>query len=314
MARAFVFPGQGSQAVGMGKELAEASPVAREVFEEIDEALQQRLSRLMFEGPEDELRLTANAQPALMAVSLATLRVLEREGGMATPRAAKFVAGHSLGEYSALCAAGALPLPEAARLLRRRGQAMQEAVPVGVGAMAALLGLELDAAREVAETARQGQVCDCANDNAPGQVVISGPTAALEGAAASLKAAGAKRVLPLRVSAAFHSPAMRAVAPDLAAAIAATALGELRVPVIANVDAAMHTRMSDFPGLLERQVWSPVRWVAVMRCAAGEGATRFIEFGAGSVLSALAKRILPDARASAVSDPATLEEALSVLR
>lgn len=302
---AWLFPGQGSQAVGMGQALAERYSAAARVFEEANEALGFDLRALCWNGPQAELDLTINAQPALLTTSIAALRAAQEAGLADVPVCA---AGHSLGEFSALVAADGFALADALRLVRRRGELMQAAGPAG--GMAAVLGLDGDAvARAIA-----GSGMVVANDNAPGQVVISGPVAALEAVTAALKTAGAKRVLPLRVSAAFHSPAMRAVAPDLAAAIAATALGELRVPVIANVDAAMHTRMSDFPRLLESQVWSPVRWVAVMRCAAGEGATRFIEFGAGSVLSGLAKRILPEARAAAVSDPATLEEALSVVR
>ena len=305
MSVAWLFPGQGSQAVGMGRALAERHPAAARVFDEANEALGFDLRALCWNGPQAELDLTINAQPALLTTSIAALRAAEAAGLGGPPACA---AGHSLGEFSALVAAGGFALADALRLVRRRGELMQAADPAG--GMAAVLGLDGDAV----ERAIAGTGMVVANDNAPGQVVISGPTHALDGATLALRAAGAKRVLPLRVSAAFHSPAMRAVAPDLAAAIATTPLHELRAPVIANVDAAMHTRMSDFPGLLEKQVWSPVRWVAVMRCAAGEGATRFIEFGAGSVLSGLAKRILPEARAAAVSDPATLEEALSVVR
>jgi len=313
MARAFVFPGQGSQAVGMGKELAEASAAAREVFEEIDEALQQRLSRLMFEGPEDELRLTANAQPALMAVSLATLRVLEREGGMATPRAAKFVAGHSLGEYSALCAAGALPLPEAARLLRRRGQAMQEAVPVGVGAMAALLGLELDAAREVAEAARQGQVCDCANDNAPGQVVVSGDKAAVERAVELAKDKGGRRSILLPVSAPFHCALMKPAADAMAAALADVTLHPLAVPLVANVTAAATVDPAEVRRLLVEQVTAMVRWRESVLFMKAQDVDTLVELGAGKVLTGLARRIDKDVQGVAVNGPKDVEAFLKTL-
>jgi len=313
MARAFVFPGQGSQAVGMGKELAEASAAAREVFEEIDEALQQRLSRLMFEGPEDELRLTANAQPALMAVSLATLRVLEREGGMATPRAAKFVAGHSLGEYSALCAAGALPLPEAARLLRRRGQAMQEAVPVGVGAMAALLGLELDAAREVAEAARQGQLCDCANDNAPGQVVVSGDKAAVERAVELAKDKGGRRSILLPVSAPFHCALMKPAADAMAAALADVTLHPLAVPLVANVTAAATVDPAEVRRLLVEQVTAMVRWRESVLFMKAQDVDTLVELGAGKVLTGLARRIDKDVQGVAVNGPKDVEAFLKTL-
>lgn len=313
MARAFVFPGQGSQAVGMGKELAEASAVAREVFDEIDEALQQRLSRLMFQGPEDELRLTANAQPALMAVSLAALRVLEREGGMSTPRAAKFVAGHSLGEYSALCAAGALPLSETARLLRRRGEAMQQAVPVGVGAMAALLGLELDAAREVAEAARQGQVCDCANDNAPGQVVVSGDRAAVERAVELAKAKGGRRSILLPVSAPFHCALMKPAADVMESALADVALHPLAVPLVANVTASATVDPGEVRRLLVEQVTAMVRWRESVLFMRAQDVDTLVELGAGKVLTGLARRIDKDVQGVAVNGPKDVEAFLKTL-
>ena len=313
MARAFVFPGQGSQAVGMGKELAEASAVAREVFEEVDEALQLRLSRLMFQGPEDELRLTANAQPALMAVSLAALRVLERDGGVALPRAVKFVAGHSLGEYSALCAAGALPLAEAARLLRRRGQAMQEAVPVGVGAMAALLGLELDAAREVAEAARQGQVCDCANDNAPGQVVVSGDKAAVERAVEFAKEKGGRRSILLPVSAPFHCALMQPAADAMEAALAEVAIRPPAVPVVANVTAAAVSDPGEMRRLLVEQVTAMVRWRESVLYMKSQDVDTLVELGAGKVLTGLVRRIDKEVNGLAVNGPQDVEAFLKTI-
>ncbi len=313
MARAFVFPGQGSQAVGMGKELAEASAAARDVFNEIDEALELRLSRLMFEGPEDELRLTANAQPALMAVSLAVLRVLEREGGVSLPRAAKFVAGHSLGEYSALCAAGALPLAETARLLRRRGQAMQEAVPVGVGAMAALLGLELEAAREVAEAARQGQVCDCANDNAPGQVVVSGDRAAVERALELAKAKGGRRSIMLPVSAPFHCALMKPAADVMEAALREVAIGPPAVPVVANVVASAVSDPAEIRRLLVEQVTAMVRWRECVLYMKAQDVDALVELGAGAVLTGLTRRIDKEVSGMAVSGPRDVEALLKIL-
>ena len=238
MVRAFVFPGQGSQAVGMGQALAEAEPTAREVFQEVDDALGQNLSRLMFQGPEEELVLTENAQPALMALSVAVLRVLEKQGGVDLNDAAAFVAGHSLGEYSALTAAGALALSDTARLLKRRGQAMQTAVPVGVGAMAAVLGVDLDLVREVAEAAAEGQVCDVANDNANGQVVVSGNKEAVERAVELAKDKGGRRSILLPVSAPFHCALMQPAADVMAEALEKTEIGVPRVPLVANVTAS----------------------------------------------------------------------------
>lgn len=303
---AWLFPGQGSQEVGMGRSLAERYPAAARTFEEADRALGLRLSALCWEGPPEELDRTVNAQPALLCASIAALRAAEEVLGRLEDPAV--VLGHSLGEFTALVAAGALALPDALRLVRRRGELMQ-AADAG-GGMAAVIGLDAAAI----ELALAGTGVVVANDNAPGQVVVSGPTDALERAAAPLRQAGARRVIPLRVSAAFHSPAMRPVAPDLAAAIAATPFSALRHTVIANVDAEPHEHARDFPALLERQVWSPVRWAASVRRASGEGATTFVEFGPGSVLTGLVKRILPDAGTANVSDPATLEEAAAVLR
>lgn len=313
MARAFVFPGQGSQAVGMGKELAEASAVAREVFEEVDEALKQRLSRLMFQGPEEELRLTENAQPALMAVGIAVLRVLEREGGISLPRAAKFVAGHSLGEYTALCAAGALPLAETARLLRRRGKAMQEAVPVGQGAMAALLGLELEQAREVAEAARQGQVCDCANDNAPGQVVVSGDKAAVERAVELAKEKGGRRSIMLPVSAPFHCALMKPAADEMAAALQDVAIRPPALPLIANVTAAPVIDPAEIRRLLVEQVTAMVRWRESVLYMKEQDVDTLVELGAGKVLTGLARRIDKDVNGIAINGPADVEAFLKTL-
>ena len=302
---AWLFPGQGSQQIGMGKALAETFDDARRTFDEANAALGFDLRALCWAGPEDELARTANAQPAILTASIAALRAA-RARGLAEDGV--ILAGHSLGEFTALVAGGALAFADALRLVRKRGELMQAAD--ASGGMAAVLGLDAEAV----DGAIRGTGVVVANDNAPGQIVVSGPLAALPEATERLKAAGAKRVLPLKVSGAFHSPAMRAVAHDLARAIAATPFATLRHPVIANVDAQPHDDARDFPALLVRQVHSPVQWVASMRRAAGEGATTFVEFGAGSVLTGLVKRILPDARTANVSDPATLEEALPVVR
>ena len=303
MRTAWLFPGQGSQIVGMGKALAGAYPIATRTYEEASEAIGLDLRALCFDGPQAELDRTANAQPAILTTSIAAVRVALEEGLAADD---PLCLGHSLGEFSALVAAGALTLADAVLLVRRRGELMQQADPSG--GMAAVIGLDAD----VVARAIEGTGLVVANDNAPGQVVISGPLAAFAAATTPLKAAGAKRVLPLRVSTAFHSPAMRSVVPELAKAIAATPFSELRYTVIANVDAEPHEHARDFPALLERQVWSPVRWVASMRRAHGEGATHFAEFGAGAVLAGLAKRIVPGCTTANVSDPASLEEALRV--
>ena len=285
----------------MGKALSEAFPAAVRTYDEAGEAIGLDLRSLCFDGPQEDLDRTANAQPAILTTSVAALRVALEEG---LPADDPLCLGHSLGEFSALVAAGALTLPDAVRLVRRRGQLMQQADPSG--GMAAVIGLDADVVARCIE----GTGLVVANDNAPGQVVISGPLDRFVAATAALKAAGAKRVLPLRVSAAFHSPAMRPVAPLLAKAIAATPFSELRYTVIANVDAEPHEHARDFPALLEKQVWSPVRWVASMRRASAEGATHFVELGAGNVLAGLAKRIVPDVTTANVSDPASLEEAL----
>ncbi|HKY52157.1 MAG TPA: ACP S-malonyltransferase [Candidatus Limnocylindria bacterium] len=303
---AWLFPGQGSQTVGMGRELAERYRGAARAYEEASDAIDVDLRKLCWEGPQSELDRTANTQPALLTASVAALRAAEEAaGGLPEPVVAM---GHSLGEFTALVAAGGLALGDAARLVRRRGELMQNADPSG--GMLAVIGLDAVAIAKAID----GTGIVVANDNAPGQVVISGPTAAFERATAALKDAGAKRVIPLRTSAAFHSPAMRPVGPELAEAINVTRFSALRYRVVANVDARVHEHAADFPTLLEKQVWSPVQWVACMRRAAGEGATAFVEFGPGNVLTGLAKRILPDARTANVSDAKTLEEALPVLR
>ena len=304
---AFTFPGQGSQAVGMGKDLAASFPEARAVFQEVDEALNQRLSAIMFEGSDDILRLTENAQPALMAVSLAVLRVLESRGIRLADHAA-FVAGHSLGEYSALCAAGALSVSDTARLLKTRGQAMQKAVPVGHGAMAALLGLDLASARAVAEEAGQGEICDVANDNAPGQVVVSGATAAIERAVEIAKGRGAKRALLLPVSAPFHCALMQPAAEAMQEALAEVQMQAPVVPLVANVLAAPISDPAEIRQRLVEQVTGVVRWTESVTWLTGEGGvTHLAELGSGKVLTGLAKRINPEATAVAVNTPADID-------
>ncbi len=305
--RALVFPGQGSHEVGMGRELSAAFAAARDTFAEVDDALKQHLSRLMFEGPESELMLTANAQPALMAASLAVLRVLTREGGFEVKRGARFVAGHSLGEFSALAAADALTLPYAARVLKRRGLAMQRAVPVGEGAMAALLGLELDEARKVAAAAAEGQVCECANDNGPGQVVVSGATAAVERAIAIAAGRGARRSILLPVSAPFHCALMAPAAREMEEALSQVELREPIVPLVANVTAAPVQDPDEIRSLLVRQVTELVRWrecVLAMRAAQVE---EIVELGAGRVLAGLAKRIDRSLSTVSLGTPADID-------
>ncbi|HLV82318.1 MULTISPECIES: ACP S-malonyltransferase [Devosia] len=305
--RAFTFPGQGSQAVGMGKDLAAAYHEARLVFQEVDEALGQRLSAIMFEGPDDILRLTENAQPALMAVSLAVVRVLEARGIRLADHAA-YVAGHSLGEYSALCAAGSFSLSDAARLLKTRGQAMQKAVPVGHGAMAALLGLDLPTARAVAAEAAGDDVCDVANDNAPGQVVISGATAAVERALEIAKARGAKRALLLPVSAPFHCSLMQPAAEAMAAALAEVTVNAPVVPLVANVLATPISDPDEIRQRLVEQVTGVVRWTESVTWLTGAGGvTHLAELGTGKVLTGLAKRINGEAIATAVGTPADID-------
>jgi [acyl-carrier-protein] S-malonyltransferase len=291
--RAFVFPGQGSQKVGMGVELAEASPAAREVFEEVDDALGQKLSVLMRDGPDDQLTLTANAQPAIMANSIAVLRVLEKEGGIALADKADFVAGHSLGEYTALCAAGAFSLADTARLLKLRGTAMQAAVPVGIGAMCALLGADIDKATALAEASAEGEVCTVANDNDPGQVVLSGHTAAIERAIAQAKDFGIKRGMALPVSAPFHCPLMQAAADAMAEALERTPPGTLRVALFANVTAALVTDPAEVRRLLVEQVTGRVRWRESVLAMAEAGVEEFVELG-GKVLGPMISRTLVD--------------------
>lgn len=287
--RAFIFPGQGSQAVGMGKALAEASPTARAVFQEVDEALGQHLFRLMCDGPESELTLTENAQPAIMANAIATLRVLETEGGVRLSEKCNFVAGHSLGEYSALCAAGALPLSVTAALLKLRGRAMQAAVPVGIGAMAALLGADIEKAEALAEAAAQGETCTVANDNDPSQVVISGHKGAIDRAIELAKDHGIKRGILLPVSAPFHCPLMQPAADEMQSALATTTIHAPLVPLFANVTAAAVSEPDVIVAQLVQQVTGRVRWRESAIAMAETGVTHFVEFG-GKVLSPMVKR------------------------
>ena len=305
--RAFTFPGQGSQSVGMGKDLAAAYPEARAVFQEVDEALGQPLSAIMFEGSDDILRLTENAQPALMAVSMAIIRVLEAKGVRLADHAA-YVAGHSLGEYSALAAAGTFSLADTARLLKTRGQAMQKAVPVGHGTMAALLGLDLATAREVAAEAAQGDVCDVANDNAPGQVVVSGATAAVERAVEIAKTRGARRALLLPVSAPFHCALMQPAADAMQTALAEVAMNAPVVPLVANVLATPISDPAEIRQRLVEQVTGVVRWTESVTWLTGPGGvTHLTELGTGKVLTGLAKRINAEAVANAVGSPADID-------
>jgi [acyl-carrier-protein] S-malonyltransferase len=312
MTTAFTFPGQGSQAVGMGKALAEAVPAARAVFEEVDAALGQKLSALMWDGPEAELTLTENAQPALMAVSLAALRALEAEGVRIGGTVA-YVAGHSLGEYSALAAAGSLTIADAARLLRIRGRAMQAAVPVGEGAMAALLGLDFATATEVAAAAAENEVCQAANDNADGQVVVSGSKAAVERAVALAKARGAKRAMLLNVSAPFHCALMQPAADAMAAALAEVDLKAPIVPLVANVLAAPINDPADIRRRLVEQVTGTVRWRESVQWLAANGVTRLVEIGSGKVLTGLVKRIADGVEGLAVNTPDDVAKAAAAL-
>lgn len=299
--RAFIFPGQGSQSVGMGQALAAASPVAREVFQEVDEALGQHLFKLMTEGPEADLTLTENAQPAIMAHAIAVLRVMEREGGMRLADKADFVAGHSLGEYTALCAAEAIDLATTARLLKTRGRAMQAAVPVGEGAMAAVLGADRDKAQAIADAAAEGEVCTVANDNDPSQVVISGAKAAVERALPLAKEMGAKRAILLPVSAPFHCPLMQPAADVMADALGAVAVQAPLVPLYANVTAAPVADAQTIKALLVEQVTGMVRWRESVVAMVDAGVTDFVEVG-GKVLGPMVKRSAPDATtASAIS-------------
>ena len=310
---AFIFPGQGSQAVGMGRELAAAFPAAREVFQEVDDALRQKLSKLMFEGPGEALTLTQNAQPALMAVSLAALRAMESQGGWTLKQRVALVAGHSLGEYSALAACGSLGLADCARLLRYRGEAMQRAVPAGEGAMAALLGAELETVHDICAEAAEGEVVQVANDNGGGQVVISGHYAAVERAVGLAKTRGVRRAMLLPVSAPFHCALMAPAAEAMAAALAETAIAPPAVPLIANVTAAKVTQPADIIRLLVEQVTGTVRWRESVLQAVAMGVDGFVELGAGKVLSGLVRRIAPDAWAAAAGTPAEVEAVLKTI-
>ncbi len=314
---AFIFPGQGSQAVGMGRDLAAAFAPARQVFEEVDEVLKQKLSKLMFEGPAEELTLTENAQPALMAVSLAVLRVLQAEGGVSLKEKAALVAGHSLGEYAALAAADAFSVADTARLLKLRGQAMQRAVPAGLGAMAALLGVEMDAAREICAEAEMGpegrEIVSAANDNGGGQVVISGHKAAVDRAIEIAKGKGVKRAMLLPVSAPFHCALMAPAADAMAEAFANTPPRTPVVPLVANVTAQKVSDPNLIRDLLVQQVTATVRWRESVQEMAALGVTNFVELGSGKVLAGLVKRIAPDATAISAGSPADIEALLKVL-
>jgi len=308
--RAFVFPGQGSQKVGMGAELAEASPAAREVIEEVDDALGQKLSAIMREGPDDVLTLTENAQPAIMANAIAVLRVLEKEGGISLAEKADFVAGHSLGEYTALCASGAFSLADTARLLKLRGNAMQAAVPVGVGAMCALLGADIEKATRLAEAAAQGEICTVANDNDPGQVVLSGHKSAIERAIAMVKLFDIKRGMALPVSAPFHCPLMQPAADAMAEALEKTQPGTLRVALFANVTAAIVTDPDEVRRLLVEQVTGRVRWRESAIAMKAAGVENFVELG-GKVLGPMITRSAGDVSITSVVGMADIEALLA---
>lgn len=311
MSLAFVFPGQGAQTIGMGRDLAEAYPAAKAVFDAVDEALGEKLSALIWEGDIETLTLTQNAQPALMATSLAAVRALEAEGVPVT--AAAFVAGHSLGEYSALCAAGALELADTAQLLRLRGQAMQSAVPVGEGAMAAILGLEIDAVEALAADAAEGEVCEIANENDPAQTVVSGSKSAIDRVVAMAKERGAKRALPLPVSAPFHCALMQPAAEAMAEALGDVHIKAPSVPVVANVVADAVSDPEEIRRLLVEQVAGRVRWRSSVEWMAAQGVTAFWELGAGKALSGMIRRIAKEAETRAVGTAADVSEAVSVL-
>jgi len=313
MSRAFVFPGQGSQEVGMGRELAEAFPAARQVFEEVDDALEQRLSRIMFDGPAEELTLTENAQPALMTLSMAVVKVLEAEGGVTVADSAAYVAGHSLGEYSALAAAGSLSLADTARLLKTRGEAMQASVPVGKGAMAAILGLDLADVEEVAALAAEDQVCDVANDNSEGQIVVSGNTEAVERAIKIAKDKGARSGILLPVSAPFHCQLMDPAADIMTYALAAADIKPPTPPVVTNVTAQPVSDPDEIRSLLIEQITHRVRWRECVLTMRDLGVEELCEIGAGKVLSGLARRIDRELGAQAISTPADVESFLGSL-
>lgn len=313
MNRAFVFPGQGSQAIGMGVDLAAAFVTARDVFSEVDEALSQNLSKLMREGPESDLTLTENAQPALMAVSIAVVRILEKDGGKPLPTMAAYVAGHSLGEYSALAAAGALKLADAARLLKLRGQSMQKAVPVGVGAMAALLGIEVESAQEACKEAAQGEIVAVANDNGGGQVVVSGHTGAVERTIEVAKAKGCRRGMLLPVSAPFHCPLMQPAADVMKAALEGVALAPPRVPLVANVVASEISDPGAIRQRLVEQVTGLVRWRESVQYMKSRGADVLVECGTGKVLSGLVKRIDREMTGLALNTPVDIEAFLKTV-
>ena len=314
MTRAFIFPGQGSQFIGMGKELAESFPDARHVFDEVDDALSQKLSAMMFEGAEADLNMTENTQPALMAVSMAVVRVLEKQGGISVKEACQFVAGHSLGEYSALTAAGSLKLSDTAKLLKIRGQAMQQAVPVGQGAMAAILGLEFDDVQAIAAAAAGSEICESANDNSPGQVVVSGHKGAVEQAVVLATEKGAKRAVTLPVSAPFHCQLMKPAADRMAQALAETDIAAPCVPVVANVVAEAVTDPAQIRDLLVQQVTGMVRWRESVLWMGDQGVTEMAELGAGKVLSGLVRRINRDIECSAAGTPAQIEELITKLK
>jgi [acyl-carrier-protein] S-malonyltransferase len=314
MTRAFLFPGQGSQAVGMGKALADAFAVARETFQEVDDALLQKLSRLMWEGPESDLVLTENAQPAIMAASLAIIAILRKEGGLDLAKHARLVAGHSLGEYSALCAAGAFTLADTARLLKIRGQAMQSAVPVGEGGMVALIGAEIDAAEAVAKAASaEGGICVVANDNAPGQVVISGSKDAIARAPDIAKALGIKRAIPLAVSAPFHCPLMQPAADAMAEALSKVTIRPLAAPVLANVTATETAEPETIRRLLVEQVTGRVRWRESIAALRSLGVDTTVEFGGNKVLTGMVKRIDKELQTVTLDTPAEIEAFARVL-
>lgn len=313
MTRAFIFPGQGSQFIGMGKDLAEAFPEAKDTFAEIDNALEQDLSGLMFGGDESDLNLTENTQPALMAVSMAVVNVLKKQGGVKFDNACTYVAGHSLGEYSALAASGAIELAQTAKLLKKRGQAMQKAVPVGEGAMAAILGLDFDDVKKIAETANAGSVCEVANDNSVGQVVVSGHKDAIEKAAQLATDAGAKRAVILPVSAPFHCSLMAPAAQAMSYALADTDIRPPCVPVVANVTAKAEDEPSDIRRLLVDQITGMVRWRDSVTWMGDNGVTEMVELGAGKVLSGLVKRINKEIACESVGTPEQVEALIKKL-